>query len=59
MFLVQILGKSILYTGDFSMTPDRHLGAAQPSFANPDLLISESTYELLCSRQSLCLLCSR
>uniref|UniRef100_A0A914V6H5 Integrator complex subunit 11 n=1 Tax=Plectus sambesii TaxID=2011161 RepID=A0A914V6H5_9BILA len=45
MFEVRVGSESILYTGDFNMTPDRHLGAAhvQPDLC-PDLLISESTY---------------
>lgn len=29
MFLVRVGAESVLYTGDFNMTPDRHLGAAQ------------------------------
>lgn len=35
----------MLISGDYNMTPDRHLGAAHvlPSL-KPDLLISESTY---------------
>lgn len=45
MFEVRVGSESIVYTGDFNMTPDRHLGAAQitPGL-KPDLLISESTY---------------
>ncbi|KAF8371495.1 hypothetical protein PRIPAC_77924 [Pristionchus pacificus] len=45
MFEVRVGCQSILYTGDFNMTPDRHLGAARvlPGL-KPDLLISESTY---------------
>jgi integrator complex subunit 11 len=36
---------STLYTGDFNMTPDRHVGGASvPRGLAPDLLISESTY---------------
>eukprot|EP00475_Leptophrys_vorax_P040773 TRINITY_DN7619_c0_g1_i11.p1 TRINITY_DN7619_c0_g1~~TRINITY_DN7619_c0_g1_i11.p1 ORF type:complete len:595 (-),score=135.42 TRINITY_DN7619_c0_g1_i11:3475-5187(-) len=37
-------GKSVMYTGDFNMTADRHLGAAKPPRVYPDVLISESTY---------------
>lgn len=45
MFLVKVGDQSVLYTGDFNMTPDRHLGAAHV-FAGlkPDLLITETTY---------------
>ncbi|VDK73433.1 unnamed protein product [Litomosoides sigmodontis] len=45
MFQVMVGSESILYTGDFNTTPDRHLGAArvEPGL-KPDLLISESTY---------------
>ena len=36
---------SVLYTGDFNTTPDRHLGPAHlPPALRPDLLITESTY---------------
>jgi integrator complex subunit 11 len=38
-------GVSVLYTGDFNTTPDRHLGPAHlPPALRPDLLITESTY---------------
>ncbi|CAD5216898.1 unnamed protein product [Bursaphelenchus xylophilus] len=45
MFLIRVGDQSVLYTGDFNMTPDRHLGAAHV-FAGlkPDLLITETTY---------------
>uniref|UniRef100_A0AC35G2A8 Integrator complex subunit 11 n=1 Tax=Panagrolaimus sp. PS1159 TaxID=55785 RepID=A0AC35G2A8_9BILA len=45
MFLIKTGGQSILYTGDFNMTPDRHLGAATvlPGL-KPDVLITETTY---------------
>ncbi|TKR67003.1 hypothetical protein L596_023220 [Steinernema carpocapsae] len=45
MFEVRVGDESILYTGDYNMTPDRHLGAAtvQPDL-RPDILITESTY---------------
>lgn len=35
---------SCLYTGDYNMTPDRHLGAAQIDKLKVDLLITETTY---------------
>ncbi|CAI5508329.1 unnamed protein product [Closterium sp. Naga37s-1] len=46
MFHVQASnGASVLYTGDFNMAPDRHLGAARVDpRLRPDLMISESTY---------------
>lgn len=28
MFMVQVGTQSVVYTGDYNMTPDRHLGAA-------------------------------
>ncbi|VDN56497.1 unnamed protein product [Dracunculus medinensis] len=45
MFHITVGSESLLYTGDFNSTPDRHLGAArvEPGL-KPDLLISESTY---------------
>ena len=36
--------ESVLYTGDYNMTPDRHLGAAWVDKCRPSLLITESTY---------------
>ncbi|CDW59722.1 integrator complex subunit 11 [Trichuris trichiura] len=33
-----------LILGDFNMTPDRHLGAAEIDCCQPDVLISETTY---------------
>ncbi|THD21787.1 Integrator complex subunit [Fasciola hepatica] len=44
MFLIRVGSQSILYTGDYNMTPDRHLGAAWVSRCCPDILITESTY---------------
>lgn len=45
MFYARVGGKlSVLYTGDFNMTPDRHLGAARvDEQLRPDLLITETT----------------
>eukprot|EP00850_Spirogloea_muscicola_P013836 SM000096S24865 [mRNA] locus=s96:247690:250877:+ [translate_table: standard] len=37
-------GESVVYTGDFSTAPDRHLGPASIDRLEPDLLISEATY---------------
>ena len=44
MFYVKCGSESIMYTGDYNMTPDRHLGAAWVDKCRPDLLITESTY---------------
>ncbi|KAI4467114.1 cleavage and polyadenylation specificity factor family member [Holotrichia oblita] len=44
MFWVRVGAQSIVYTGDYNMTPDRHLGAAWIDKCRPDLLISEATY---------------
>lgn len=44
MFHVQVGEESVLYTGDYNMTPDRHLGAAVIDRCQPDVLITESTY---------------
>ncbi|XP_035758019.1 integrator complex subunit 11 isoform X4 [Egretta garzetta] len=44
MFQIKAGCESVVYTGDYNMTPDRHLGAAWIDKCRPDLLISESTY---------------
>ena len=44
MFHIRVGSQSIVYTGDYNMTPDRHLGAAWIDKCRPDLLITESTY---------------
>ncbi|XP_071451112.1 integrator complex subunit 11 [Hetaerina americana] len=44
MFRIRVGSQSLVYTGDYNMTPDRHLGAAWIDKCRPDLLISESTY---------------
>lgn len=46
MFYVKdlVTGKSVVYTGDYNMTPDRHLGAATIDRLYPDLFITETTY---------------
>ncbi|KAH7703994.1 hypothetical protein AAVH_28828 [Aphelenchoides avenae] len=44
MFMVEIAGIRVLYTGDFSRLEDRHLCAAEIPNITPDVLISESTY---------------
>ena len=44
MFKISVGAESVLYTGDYNMTPDRHLGAAWADRCEPTVLISESTY---------------
>ena len=44
MFMIEIAGVKILYTGDFSREEDRHLKAAEEPPYSPDVLIMESTY---------------
>jgi cleavage and polyadenylation specificity factor subunit 3 len=45
MFLIEIDGVKILYTGDYSREEDRHLKPAEiPPSCEVDVLIVESTY---------------
>ena len=44
MFKVKYNNQTVVYTGDYNMTPDRHLGAAKIDKCKPDLLITETTY---------------
>ncbi|XP_044018977.1 cleavage and polyadenylation specificity factor 73-like [Aphidius gifuensis] len=44
MFMIEIAGIKILYTGDFSRQEDRHLMAAEIPNVHTDVLITESTY---------------
>ncbi|EGC30185.1 hypothetical protein DICPUDRAFT_158104 [Dictyostelium purpureum] len=44
MFMVEIAGVKILYTGDFSRQEDRHLMGAETPPVKVDVLIIESTY---------------
>ncbi|EPS71695.1 hypothetical protein M569_03060, partial [Genlisea aurea] len=44
MFYAKVGDAAIVYTGDYNMTPDRHLGAAQIDRLQLDLVITESTY---------------
>ncbi|KAI9351135.1 integrator complex subunit 11 [Zopfochytrium polystomum] len=43
MFKIKVAGQTV-YTGDYNMTPDRHLGSAWIDACKPDLLITETTY---------------
>lgn len=44
MYLIDIAGLKILYTGDYSREEDRHLVKAEVPPVRPDVLIVESTY---------------
>ncbi|GBG61410.1 hypothetical protein CBR_g20441 [Chara braunii] len=44
MFYVRVNGESVMYTGDYNVTPDRHMGSATVDRLRPDLFITESTY---------------
>jgi integrator complex subunit 11 len=37
MFYVRVGDQSVVYTGDYNMTPDRHLGAAWIEKLRPDV----------------------
>lgn len=44
MYLIEVSGVKILFTGDYSREQDRHLHVAEVPPARPDVLICESTY---------------
>lgn len=44
MFMIEIAGIRILYTGDYSREEDRHLMIAEIPKIRPDILITEATY---------------
>jgi len=44
MFMLEIAGVKILYTGDFSREEDRHLPQAEIPNMRPDVVICEATY---------------
>lgn len=44
MFMIEIAGLRVLYTGDYSREEDRHLVQAEVPPIRPDVLICESTY---------------
>ncbi|KAM9952682.1 hypothetical protein ACTFIR_007736 [Dictyostelium discoideum] len=44
MFYAKVGDESVVYTGDYNMTPDRHLGSAWIDQVKPDVLITETTY---------------
>lgn len=44
MFYIRVGTESVVYTGDFNTTPDRHLGAAWIDRLRANVFITESTY---------------
>jgi cleavage and polyadenylation specificity factor subunit 3 len=44
MFMIEIAGLKILYTGDYSREEDRHLVMAEVPPIKPDVMICESTF---------------
>lgn len=44
MFYARVGQESVVYSGDYNMTPDRHLGAAWIDKVRPNILITETTY---------------
>ena len=44
MFMIEIAGLKILYTGDYSREEDRHLVIAEIPPIKPDVMICESTF---------------
>lgn len=44
MFLIEIAGLKVLYTGDYSREEDRHLVIAEIPPVKPDVMICESTF---------------
>lgn len=54
MFYAKVGDATMVYTGDYNMTPDRHLGAAQIDRLNLDLLISEYGMSFFCILFGLC-----
>lgn len=45
MFMIEIAGVKVLYTGDFSRQEDRHLMAAEIPSVRPDVLITVSIHK--------------
>ena len=54
MFMIEIGGTRILYTGDFTLEEDRHLCGAEipPPEHAPDVVIVESTYGVWVTRNA-------
>lgn len=47
MFMIEIAGVKVLYTGDFSRQEDRHLMAAEIPDVKPDVLIVVSSHHIV------------
>ena len=47
MFMVELGGVHVLYTGDYSTEEDRHLMGAEVPSLSPDVLICESTFGVM------------
>ena len=50
MIYAKVGDAAIVYTGDYNMTPDRHLGAAQIDRMKLDLLITEYVVTQIANR---------
>lgn len=44
MFMIELAGINVLYTGDYSREEDRHLVGAEVPSVRPDVMICESTF---------------
>jgi integrator complex subunit 11 len=44
MFYIECNGETVVYTGDYNMSADRHLGAAWINKLRPDVVLTETTY---------------
>ena len=53
MFYAKVVDSAMVYTGDYNMTPDRHLGAAQIDRLQLDLLITEYVENVICYKSIL------
>lgn len=54
MFYIKVGEQSVVYTGDYNMTPDRHLGPASIDKLRPDLFITETTYATMIRDSKRC-----
>lgn len=54
MFYIKVGDQSVVYTGDYNMTPDRHLGPASIEKLRPDLFITETTYATMIRDSKRC-----
>ena len=54
MFYAKVGEQSVVYTGDYNTTPDRHLGSAWIDKLRPDLFITETTYATMIRDSKRC-----